>query len=92
VSEFDYADPSSRREAIILFALLGSAITFYPGSESPWFVTCGLLIVPGVFVPKRGDRVVAVIAGGPFFFYAYALYYRGIGYQQWRQSRPEIEN
>ena len=72
----------------LVLAILGSAITFYPGSECYWFVATGFLLAPGIFVPKQAYRIVAIVACAICLLYAYSGYHRGINYQNSLQSRP----
>ena len=45
----------------VLFALLGSVITFYPGAERGWFLVVAALAAAGLFIPKTTYRVAAAL-------------------------------
>jgi hypothetical protein len=72
----------------LTLAIIGSAITFYPGSECFWFVTTAFLMAPGILIPKPVYRTVAAIGVTLCLLYAYSGYQRGIKYQQRLQNRP----
>ena len=72
----------------LALAIIGSAITFYPGSECFWFVTTALLMTPGILIPKPAYRTIAAIGVALCLLYAYSGYERGIKYQKWLENRP----
>ena len=58
----------------LTLAIMGSVVSFYPGSESFWFVATAVLMAPGILIPKPTYRTVAAIGVATCLWSAYCGY------------------
>lgn len=71
----------------VVFWVLGSVISFYPGAEVEHFGLTGLLVSAGFLVPNRKYQIAAFIFLVLCMLAVYSGYHRGVEYQEWLQTR-----
>ena len=67
----------------VLLAVLGCAITFFPGAECGWFLMVAVLSVSGFFIPKIFYRAAAGLLLILALILAYGGCRHGVEYRQW---------
>jgi hypothetical protein len=73
-----------------VLSLLGSMITFAPGTEVGWFGVAAAAALAGLLSPTRRLRVVAVVLAVALAGLAWDGYVRGRQYREWLRQRPEL--
>ena len=66
---------------VVLF-VLGTAITFFPGSEQGWFTVAGAFVSAGFFVPRWYVRAAACLIVTICVFAALEGHRRGMEYRR----------
>jgi hypothetical protein len=73
-----------------VLGLLGSVMTFVPGTEVGWFGVAAAAALAGLISPTRWLRVVAVVLAVALAGLAWDGYVRGRQYREWLRQRPGL--
>jgi hypothetical protein len=73
-----------------VLGLLGSVMTFVPGTEVGWFGVAAAAALAGLLSPTRWLRVVAVVLAVSLAGLAWDGYARGRQYREWLRQRPGL--
>jgi hypothetical protein len=73
-----------------VLGLLGSVITFVPGTEAGWFGVAAAAALAGLLSPTRRLRVVAVVLAVALAGLAWDGYVRGRQYRECLRQRPGL--
>jgi hypothetical protein len=73
-----------------VLGLLGSVITFVPGTELGWFGVAAAAALAGLLSPTRRLQVVAVILAVALAGLAWDGYVRGRQYRELLRQRPGL--
>jgi hypothetical protein len=71
--------------------LLGVFITIAPGGEQYWFTIAGILLLPGLFLPRWSYRIAAVVLLGLCIFAAIGGHERAELYRNRPEQRKSAE-
>jgi len=74
----------------VLFLLLGSVITFVPGTAQGWFTVTAVLLLGGFFIPRWPFRVASVVLVAVCVWTVIDGYRSGIKYRQRLQLKAFI--
>ena len=74
----------------VALAVLGSLITFLPGGETGWFALSAIFVACGLFAPNNTYRIIAILLLIYCVYIAFSGYHRGIEYQEWLKTRPQL--
>ncbi len=70
----------------VILGVLGSFVSFVPGSEVGWFAITAVFLASGLFVPRYSTRIVAFIFLVLCLIAVYNGYHRGLEYQELLKS------
>ena len=71
----------------VLWFVLGSLITFYPGVEQGWFAIAAVLTAFGFLVPQRRYRIAALVLVVLSLLWVFTGHQRSVEYQQFLERR-----